>query len=67
MEAVAVSLAARDDGEAVVEWVHDQAQRAGIAAQASGPDGDVVARRWFGTGVVQGGVEMSGMCFLFYQ
>ena len=64
-EVVAVMLATRPDAGTIMEWVHEQAVRAGLAIQQSSGNRDDVAQAWFGSSIVQGEVEMSGMCHLF--
>jgi hypothetical protein len=67
LEAVSVTLAVHPRSEAMVEWIHEQAQRAGIVVEQTSEDCDDIVRTWFGSKIIQGDVEMSGMCYLFYH
>lgn len=64
-EAAAVILAV--GREAVMDWMTQEAERAGVSSR---PNEDVwtdVCMKWLGCSVVRGGTEMSGMCWMFYN
>jgi len=64
-EAAAVILAV--GREAVMDWMTQEAERAGVSSR---PNEDVwtdVCMKWLGCSVVRGGTEMSGMCWMFYD
>lgn len=52
---------------AVMDWVEQEAMTAGVSSR---PDRDVwtdVCVKWLGCSVVRGGIEMSGMSWMFYN
>jgi len=64
-EAAAVILAV--GREAVTDWMAQEAEAAGIPSR---PDRDVwtdICMEWLGCSVVRGGIEMSGMSWMFYN
>lgn len=56
----AVAALIQHAGEDAVSWMEDEAMKAGF-------DGDQRVNSWLGSVVRHGGVEMSGMCWFFYQ
>ena len=60
LEAVAVMIAV-DNEERIRDWISEEARRTTVKAQRYE---DV--KGWLGSSVTYGGVEMSGMCYLFY-
>lgn len=66
-EAVAIILSRSIEThkEAIQEWVREQSQKNNTGQGGNGDEWDTVFKPWLGSSVVQGGVEMSGMCWLF--
>ena len=66
-EAVAVILSHRMESyqKAIQEWVREQSQRGTTHPQAGEKEWEERFKPWLGSRVVQCGVEMSGMCWLF--
>lgn len=66
-EAVAVMLSHSTDSvqEGIDEWIHQQSQRVGTRPELVTDEWEGICKPWLGSNVVQGEVEMSGMCWLF--
>ena len=66
LEAVAIMMAA-DRKDAITNWIEEKAQQAGTTEQERGSDWEGIVKPWLGSRISRGGVEMSGMCYLFWQ
>ena len=66
-EAVAVILSYSTEShqQGIMEWVREQSQRGNTNPWRAKDEWEEVFKPWLGSSVVQGGVEMSGMCWLF--
>ena len=61
-EAVAVMLHFREG--VVMDWIEDRAREAGVIGKEGQSDWEGTIKPWLGMGIVQEGIEMSGMCYL---
>ena len=68
-EAVAVMLLYSTDSvqEGIRRWVRQQSPEGSSDAEPTRDEGEDVFTPWLGSRIVQGEVEMSGMCWLFCQ
>lgn len=64
-EAAAVILAV--GGEAVADWIEQEAEKSGISSEPGRDIWNGVYMKWLGWSIVRGGFEMSGMGWLFYN
>lgn len=68
-EVVAVMLSHSTDSvqEGIWEWIHQQSQSNGTRPVPVTDEWEEICKPWLGSSIIQGEVEISGMCWLFCQ